>query len=110
MSLDDTVNLERIATALTRLAQAFDQYNILTRERLDREYPLEKPKRAPEVISTESERSEQFSDAPSDEWMRDTEAALPGPSRFEQRFSQTDAATKPEAPRRRRAVAVPEVH
>lgn len=110
MSLDDTVNLERIATALGRIAAAFEQYNVICRERLRHEFPPEKAKRAPEVIRIESERREQFSDVATDEWMRDTQAALPEPSRFQKRFAETDAAHAKPAPRRRRAVEVPEVH
>lgn len=108
MSLDDTVNLERIAAALARLATAFEQHNIICRERLQHEFPPEKAKRAPEVIRIEDERREQFSDAASEEWMRETEAAIPGPSRFQKRFNQTEHPAP--APRRKRTVAVPEVH
>lgn len=112
MGLDDTVNLDRIATALTKLAQAIDQYNILYRRQLDLEHPQEKPKRAPEVISTTDERREQFSDRATDQWMRETEAAMPPEtaSRFQKRFNETDAAHAKPAPRRRRAVEVSEVH
>ena len=112
MGLDDTVNLERIATALVRLAAAFDQYNILYRARLKLEFPPEKAKRAPEVIATESERREQYSDQPSDQWMRDTQAALDNqePSRFQKRFNQAGNSDRPAAPLRRRVAEVPEVH
>lgn len=104
------LDLERIAVALTRIAAAFDQYNILYRKQLELEHPPEKPKRAPEVISTESERQEQFSDVADEQWMRDTERAIGEPSRFQKRFEQTEAARQPPAPRRRRTVAVPEGH
>lgn len=109
MGLDDTVNLERIATALTRLAAAFDQYNIICRERLNREFPREKAKRAPEIINTESERREQFSDKPTDEWLRETLAATPETSRFQKRFDESPNKQPEQAPRKRRAVTVPEV-
>lgn len=108
MSLDDTVNLERIAAALTRLATAFEQYNVISRERLKHEFPPEKAKRVPEVIATKSERREQYSDVPDDQWMRDTEAAIPEASRFQKRFDETEHPAP--APRRKRTVAVPEVH
>ena len=113
MGLDDTVNLERIAAALEKLSRAFDQYNILYRDRLNREFPPEKKKRGAEIIVSASEsRREEIGDRPTDEWMRDTQAALDNqkPSRFQQRFDQTESSHRQPQARRRRAVALPEVH
>lgn len=104
------LDIERIATALTKLAAAFDQYNILYRKRLDLEHPPPKAKRAPEVITTRSERQEQFSDNATDEWLRETQAAIPEPSRFQKRYDRSPDKQTVETPRRRRVVEVPKEH
>jgi hypothetical protein len=106
MSLDDTVNLERLATAFEKIAASLAERNIIEREKMARQFPLEKPKRAAEIIDPKAEKEREFSDHADPEWFRETERAVP--SRFQERL---DAAktSKPRSsePARARTAPVP---
>lgn len=82
-------SLELIADALQTLAK-------VESERLSREYPPGKVPRATQVNRASDEKRDQYKDAPSESWMRETEAALPK-SRFETKFEEDQRAK--EAPK-----------
>lgn len=107
MGLDDTVNLERLATAFEKIAAALEHRNRIELDRLAKSFPPEKEKRAAEIIHPEQAKRDQYSDRADSEWFDETEAALPQ-TRFKQRF---DAANKGNqggtAEKRRRVVEVP---
>ena len=90
MSLDDTVNLERLATAFEKIAVALDERNKIEREKLLLMFPTKREPKPAEVIRPDEERKKLLDDRPDADWLRDTEAALP-PSRFQERF---DASVK----------------
>ena len=107
MSLDDTVNLERLATAFEKIAAALENRNRIELDRLGKQYPPEREKRAAEIIRPDDERRQQFSDRASPEWIEETENALPQKkSRFEEKFEST-GGPKPVVEKKRRAVEVP---
>jgi hypothetical protein len=73
-------SLELIADALQTLAK-------VESERLTREYPPERSPRATQINRASDDKREQYSDKASEEWLKQTEAAIPIPkSRFEERL------------------------
>jgi hypothetical protein len=105
MSLDDTVNLGRIASAFEKIALALADSNIIEREKLAREFPLEKERRAAEVIRPDEDKRAQFNDHASPEWLKETEDAA-GPSRFQTRL-ESQKSPKSTVPARGRTAPVP---
>jgi len=106
MGLDDTVNLERLATAFEKIAAALEARNRIELDRLAKSFPPEKEKRAAEVISPDKDKREHYSDRADPEWFEATEAALP--SRFQKKFDSGNQAKPVE--KRRRVVEVPTKH
>jgi ribosomal protein L11 methylase PrmA len=94
---------ERAVFALEKIAEALTSLATVERERFDKEFP-EKVKRVAEVIRRDEGKTEQFSDRPTDQWMRETEDAL-APSRFANRFKK--AHPDGEAPRQKRRSITP---
>ena len=109
MSLDDTVNLERLATAFEKIAAALQERNRIELDRLAKSFPPEKEKRAAEVINVEKDKRDQYSDRANSEWFDETEAALP-PSKFKSRFDAANKQTEASPEKRRRVVEVPAKH
>ena len=107
MSLDDTVNLERLATAFEKIAAALQERNTIERDRLVKLFPPEKEKRAAEVIHPEQAKRDEYSDRANPEWFDETEAALPK-SRFQERLDKANPPRVVE--KRRRAVEVPKTN
>lgn len=106
MGLDDTVNLERLATAFEKLADAMTRIAVVA----ERVYPPEKEKRAAEIIDPNADRRDLYGDRARPEWFDETEQALPGKSRFQQRFDeQHPEGAQPAKPAKRRVAAVPKV-
>lgn len=104
MSLDDTVNLERLATAFEKIALALQERNIIERERMAREFPVSKTERRPaEIIYPKKERDEQSSYKADNEWFEETEKAVP--SRFQERLNKQTSQ-----PARGRATTVPKTN
>jgi hypothetical protein len=99
MGLDDTVNLERLASAFEKIADALTR--LATVE--ERKNPPERPKRAAEITRTDDDKREQYSDKASDEWLKETKEALPK-SRFQERLDKQSAEPSKEraAPQSRR--------
>lgn len=96
MSLDDTVNLERLAKAFERIADA-----------LDRAYPLPREKRAAEIIKPGEDKDEQFNDRGSSQWFEETEQAT-AKSRFQERLENQspESAKRATGPKNRRIETV----
>lgn len=86
MGIDDTVNLERIASALEKIGNALE---ILTGNHVK----VERERRAAEIHRPEQEKREQFSDKASAEWFKETEQAT-STSRFQQRRDQQTSTQK----------------
>lgn len=86
MGLDETVNLERLASAFEKIADALTR--LATVE--ERKFPPEREKRAAEIIRPEEDKREQYSDKGTDKWFAETEKAT-APSRFQQRLDQQSA-------------------
>lgn len=106
MGLDDTISLDRIATAFEKIAAALEHRNRIELDRLAKLFPPEKEKRA-EVINTDRDKREQYSDKGSPDWFDETEAATPQ-SRFQERFHTDSSANKTKpVEKRRRVVEVP---
>lgn len=104
MGLDDTVNLERLATAFEKLATALDRLATIEHDKFVKQYPPEREKRAAEVIKPDSDKREQYSDKGDPDWFNETEKAAGTPSRFEQRRIDQESekgAKEPDAPKRR---------
>ena len=106
MGLDDTVNLERLATAFEKIATALDRLATIEHDKFVKQYPPEREKRAAEISKPSDDKREQFSDKPSKEWLEETEAAVP--SRFQQKFDKqvAEGAKEPAAAPRRRTTPV----
>ena len=102
MGLDDTVNLERLATAFEKIATALDR--LVTVE--ERRFPPEKPKSAAEIIRPDADKREQFSDKGTAEWFNETEQAA-GPSRFQKRFEEENPGKSAEKPQQKRRSVTP---
>lgn len=109
MSLDDTINLDRLATAFEKIAVALQERNRIELDRLAKSFPPEKEKRAAEVIHPEKDKREQYSDRGSPEWFDETEKALPD-SKFKLRFDAANKQTEASPQKRRRVVEVPTKH
>jgi hypothetical protein len=109
MGLEETVNLERLATAFEKIAVALQERNRIELDRLGKLFPPEKEKRAAEVIHPEQDKREQYSDRATPEWFDQTEAALP-PSKFKTRFDAANKQTEAGTAKRRRVVEVPTKH
>jgi len=105
MSLDNTINLERIATAFERIAAALEARNRIELDRLAKLFPPEKEKRAAEILDPKQDKRKQYSDRADSDWFDETEAALPK-SRFQEKYDQTNPPRTGE--KRRRAVEVPQ--
>ena len=82
-------SLELIADALQTLARGES-------ERLSREYPPDRTPHAAQINRASDEQREQFKDKADDQWLRETEAALPK-SRFETRLEAQKASGAGEA-------------
>lgn len=91
MSPDDSINLERLATSVEKIASALTDWVTLERERLAKEFPPERQRRAAEVNVRDKDRREQLSDKATPEWIEETEEALPQ-SRFRKRFDDQQSA------------------
>lgn len=104
MSLDDTINLERIATAFERIASALETMSKIQLDSFAKLYP-EKEKRAAEVIHPEQEKRDEYSDRADAGWFEAAEAALPK-SRFQERLDKANPTRVVE--KRRRVVEVPQ--
>ena len=103
MSLDDTINLERLATAFERIASALETMSKIQLDTYGKLYP-EKEKRAAEIIHPDEDKRKEYSDRAEPGWFEATEAALPK-SRFQERLDKTNPPRAVE--KRRRAVEVP---
>jgi len=79
VGLDETVNLERLATAFERIAAVLERLVILE----ERKNPPEREKRAAEIIRPDEDQREQLSDKPSPGWLKETEEVA---SRFQKRL------------------------
>lgn len=88
---DDSINLNRLATSVEKIAATLTDWVTLERERLAKEFPPEKQRRAAEVNVRDKERREQLSDKATPEWLEETEEALPQ-SRFRKRFDGQQSA------------------
>ena len=104
MGLDETVNLERLATAFEKIAAALEHRNRIELDRLAKSFPPEKEKRAAEIIHPEQDKRNEYSDRADSGWFEATEAALPK-SRFQERLDKTNPPRVSE--KRRRVVEVP---
>ena len=104
MSQDDTINLERLATAFEKIAAALQERNTIERDRLVKLFPPEKEKRAAEVIHPEQDKRDEYSDRADSGWFEATEAALPQ-TRFKERFDKANPQRTAE--KRRRTLEVP---
>jgi hypothetical protein len=102
MGLDETVNLERLATAFERIASALETMSKIQLDSFAKLYP-EREKRAAVIDSPDKEKRDHFSDRAEPGWFDETEAALP--SRFQKKFDASNQA-KP-IQKRRRVVEVP---
>ena len=90
-----------LTESMERIASALEDRNKIERERLEKQYPAEKQKRAAEIIDQKRERDEHYSDKPSGDWIKETEAALPK-SRFQERYeTQHPEGTKVGKPKKR---------
>ena len=103
---DDSRAMQRIAAALEGIVEALAKRNMIEQERLEKEFPPERAKRAAEIIRSD-DRAEQFSDKPTDQWLAETEAAA-GPSRFAQRLAEAHPQGEAVRPKRKRTVEVPQ--
>jgi hypothetical protein len=103
MADDLTESLDRDSRAMERIANAFERFAKVFEDRFNKDFPPAKVKREAELIRSD-ERAEQFSDKPSDDWLKETEAAT-GPSRFAARAAE--AGVKATPPPRGRAVEIP---
>lgn len=109
MSFDDTINLERLATAFEKIAAALEHRNRIELDRLAKSFPPEKEKRAAEVINPDKDKRDQYSDRAESGWFNETEAALPE-SRFKNRYDAANKQTEENPAKRRRVVEVPAKH
>lgn len=87
LGLDDTINLQRLASAFEKIAAAMEESNRIERERLTHEFPEKKPAKPAEVIDPNEDRKQLLSDRPTDKWLEETEEALPQ-SRFAKRLDE----------------------
>ena len=104
MGLDDTINLERLATAFEKIAAALEHRNRIELDRLAKSFPPEREKRAAEIIHPDEDKRKEYSDRAEPGWFEATEAALPK-SRFQEKFDQANPPRTAE--KRRRVVEVP---
>ena len=104
LSIAESFN--RLAAAMEQIGAALVERNRIERERLDKQFPPERKKRDAEIYEPERERRESLGDKASDEWVRETENAVP--SRFQQRYdAQHPEGTPKREPKVRRVEAVP---
>jgi hypothetical protein len=83
-------SMERDERAIERIAAALEAWVKIERERLDKEFPPKVKQDA--FILRADDRTEQFNDKPSEQWLAETENAA-GPSRFSKRLEESGAET-----------------
>lgn len=102
--VDILESIERDERAMERIASALERWVTLQEQRFAKEFPEPRVKRDAELIRAD-ERSDQYSDKPSPEWLEETRQAA-GASRFAIRAGE--GVTRPSPAPRRRIVEVPE--
>jgi hypothetical protein len=90
--------MEKLASSAERIADAIEWWVKLEQQKFDKAFPPEKVKREAELIRRDEGKTEQYSDRATDEWLAETEKAIP-PSRFADRLAKTNP---PEAPAKKR--------